>query len=111
LKVAKPPKVWFNSLVHQHSQEKIRVRKAKQEQKELARSIVLNFSLYCKDNGEKVFEAETERTVREKLEYAFGFLPAWAVDKEYGEVLNRHLTRIHPMTVKWTTGRMQRISL
>jgi hypothetical protein len=77
------------------------MRQQKQAQKELARSIVLNFSLYCKDNGEKVFEAETKPTVCEKLQFAFGFIPEWAVDKEYGEVLNRHPARIHPLTVKW----------
>jgi len=95
---------------HTRSPEAKARRQRHREEKELARSIVLNFSLYCKDNGEKVFEAETERTVREKLEYAFGFLPAWAVDKEYGEVLNRHPTKVHSMTVKWTIGSIQRTS-
>jgi hypothetical protein len=96
------PLGWLLTLKHQRSPEKTIMRKGRQEQKELARSIVLNFSLYCKDNGDRVFEAEMEPTVREKLEFAFGFIPTWAINKEYGEVLNRYSVRLHPMTVRWT---------
>jgi len=76
-------------------------RKQHHTEREVANRIVLDFCLYCKENGEKVFEAETEPVIREKLTQTFGYLPAYAVDKEYGEVLNRSETRVFPLSVKW----------
>lgn len=86
---------------HTRSLEAKNRRQETRDKKELARSIVSNFSIYCKENGEKVFAAETEPVVREKLTFAFGFLPNWATNREYGEVLNRHPVKVHSMTVRW----------
>jgi hypothetical protein len=68
--------------------------------KERANNIVLSFSLYCKDNGEKVFEPETEVTVCSKLVEAFGFIPTFAL-REYGEVLNRNPVKVHSTVTYW----------
>lgn len=71
------------------------------EDRDLARSIVLNFSLQCPNNGEIVFEPETEEAVWVKLKKTFEFIPTFAVNHEYGEVLNRFKIRVYDIKVKF----------
>ena len=79
-------------------QFKDRLRKEKYEQAkgmdlsdmDRANGIVLRYSYYdnAKVRGEICYTSETELVVREKLKITFGFIPEFAVDHEFGEVLN-----------------------
>ena len=55
--------------------------------KETARRIALDFSLHT-DRADTVFTIESTAIVRAKLEETLGYTPQFAVEHEYGEVLN-----------------------
>lgn len=50
---------------------------------------LLEFSVKCPDNGDKVWCAETEAIVTAKLSEALGYIPQSALQHVTGEVLNR----------------------
>jgi hypothetical protein len=75
---------------HRKSEQHYKRHLSHFEERDLANRIVLDFSLYCKNNGEKVWHPETEQIIEEKLSQSFeGGIPRFAVAHEYGDVLNR----------------------
>ena len=75
---------------HQRSVKCYADRLSKYQQRILANKIVLDFTLFCKDNHDKVWHLETEEAVKDKLKEAFGEgIPHHALNHDYGEVLNR----------------------
>lgn len=61
----------------------------RQRDRDVANAIVLNFSLTDPYNGEVVWHSETEQVIRDKLQAKFDCVPQFAVDHEFGDVLNR----------------------
>ena len=70
-----------------------RKRFEKWEAWQQTQNIILRFSLYCKDNGEKVYESECAPVIEKKLNDLFAYTPIHGL--AYGDVVNRFRTKIH----------------